>query len=416
MHESPLPLPVLPSTGRRFHVMAKPVGALCNLNCAYCYYLSKERLGDGIGNGRMSDEVLDAFVRDYIDGQDSPTVQFAWQGGEPTLLGLDFYRKVVALQAKHCPPGKKILNDLQTNGTLLDEEWCRFLKTHQFLVGLSIDGPRELHDAYRISKNQEPTFDRVVGAHRMLRKHGVPVNTLTVVNSKNVSRPLDVYRFLVRQLKSNRVQFIPCVEPKSFTRTAPQFWPAEEMPVLGAPAARPGTVDSVVTDWSVDAEEYGAFLCRVFDEWRAKGFGKIFVNLFETLFSQHLGRGTQLCVFGEVCGKATVVEQDGSLYSCDHYVYPEYRLGNIRSSKLADMAFSNRQISFGMAKATTLPQYCRRCSHLSDCWGECPKNRFLRTPDGEPGLNYLCPGLKRFFDHAMPTVNDLVGKTQRGAR
>ena len=408
MPKSRLPLPVLSAEGRRFHVMAKPVGAACNLECTYCYYLSKEQLDGGVGAGRMSDQVLETFVRDYISGQAGPDIQFTWHGGEPMLMGLEFYHKAVALQKKYCPAGKRIENDLQTNGTLLDEEWCKFLKANRFWVGLSIDGPQDIHDAARVARNQKPTFDQVVRAFERVRKHEIPVNTLTVVHRKNAARPLDVYRFLVRELKSDRIQFIPCVQPKSFAGTAPHFWPIEQQPIVGSAGARPGTGESVVTDWSVDPEEYGAFLCKTFDEWRRRDIGDVFVNLFETLVSQHLGMGSQMCVFDEFCGHALVLEHDGSLYSCDHYVYPEYRLGNICETNLAQMASSDRQVSFGMAKAATLPQYCRQCPYLKDCWGECPKNRFVRTPDGEAGLNYLCPAFKRFFGYVTPQINDIV--------
>lgn len=411
MLQSPLPLPVLSPEGRRFHIMAKPVGAACNLDCAYCYYLSKEQLGGNghpLGKGYMTEEVLEAYVRDYIQGNAGPEVIFTWQGGEPTLLGIDFYRKVVALQQKYRQPGKQVENDLQTNGTLLDDEWCRFLKVNRFLVGLSIDGPRDLHDTWRLTKSRKPTFDLVIAAYGLLRRHEIPVNTLTVVNRLNATRPLDVYRFLVGDLKSDRLQFLPCVEPKSFTTTAPQFWPPDQQPVVGSAAAGPGAPDSVVADWSVHPLEYGQFLCRTFDEWHRHDVGRVFVNLFETLVSQHMGHGTQMCVFNEFCGKALAIEQDGSLYSCDHYVYPEYRLGNIRTQNMADLAFSDRQVSFGMAKGTTLPDYCKRCPFLGDCWGECPKNRFVRAPDGQPGLNYLCQGLKRFFSHALPRVDQIV--------
>jgi uncharacterized protein len=407
MLQSPLPLPVLPTKGRRFHVMAKPVGAACNLDCTYCYYLSKGQLED-IGTGRMNDQVLERYICDYIRSNDSPEIEFTWQGGEPTLLGLDFFRKVVALQKKHRPNGKRILNDLQTNGTLIDEEWVTFFKEEQFWIGLSIDGPRDIHDAYRVTKKHAPTFDDVVRTFRLLKKARVPVNTLTVVSSINVKRPLDVYRFLVRELNSDRIQFLPCVEPKSFAGTAPQFWPPEQQPIVGTDAAKPNTPDSVVTDWSVDATQYGDFLCRVFDDWHRRDLGKVFVNLFETMVSQHMGLGAQLCVFNEFCGKALVVEHDGSLYSCDHYAFPEYRLGNISQQEMEHMVFSERQVSFGMAKGTTLPTYCLQCAYLKDCWGECPRNRFLRTPDGSPGLNYLCPGLKMFFHHVTPRVAKLA--------
>jgi uncharacterized protein len=356
----------------------------------------------------MSEATLETYIREYIQGQAGPEVIFTWQGGEPTLLGLDFFQKVVAFQKKYAQAGKRIENDLQTNGTLLDDRWCRFLKAHHFWVGLSIDGPRELHDAYRISKGHEPTFDQVVKAYHLLRAHGIPVNTLTVVNRLNATRPLDVYRFLVRELKSDRLQFLPCVEPAAFAKTAPQCWPADQQPIVGSSAARPGRADSVVTEWSVDAVEYGKFLCKVFDEWARRDVGKIFVDLFETLAAQHAGLGSQMCVFNEFCGKALVLEQDGSLYPCDHYVYPEYRLGNIMQQPMADLVFWPRQVSFGMAKGTTLPRDCQECPVLSDCWGECPKNRFLRTRDGQPGLNYLCPGLKMFLTHSRPQIDEIL--------
>ena len=405
---------LLPAEGRRFHLMAKPVGAACNLNCSYCFYLSKQELGGGIGAGRMSNEVLEAYIAAYINSQQADEIVFTWQGGEPMLLGLDFYRKVIELQKMFCPPGKRVENDLQTNGMLIDEEWCQFLKGHRFHIGLSIDGPKRLHDSCRVGQDGRATFDQVAASFGLLRKHGIPVSTLTVVHAGNVGRPLDVYRFLVRELKSDRIQFIPCVEPKSFTGTAPQCWPAEDQPVTGTAAARPGTVESIVTDWSVDPEAYGRFLCDVFDEWYRRDAGKVFVNLFETLISQHLGQGPQICVFNDFCGKALVVEHDGSLYSCDHYVYPEYRLGSIVASDLGQMVFSERQVQFALAKNTALLSQCRTCAYLTDCWGECPRNRFVRTSDGQPGLNYLCPGLKRFFEHAVPTVDKIVWAIRQG--
>jgi uncharacterized protein len=401
---------------RRFHVMVKPAGSACNLDCSYCFYLSKQALPGGPGGGHMSDEVLERFVRDYIQSVTGDEVVFSWQGGEPTLLGLGFFEKVVALQKKHAKPGQRIENDLQTNGTLLDEDWARFLKEHRFLVGLSIDGPREIHDHYRITKRGEPTFDAVFAAAQALRKFKVPFNTLTCVHRFNASRPLDVYRFLRRELGSTRLQFIPIVEIKGFETTAPHRWDADRMPVVGSPQASPDHPDSVVTPWSVDAAEYGYFLSKVWDEWLARDVGKVLVNFCETLVAQHMGLPSQVCVHGEVCGKGVAVEHDGSVYSCDHFVYPEYRLGNIREKSLGDMVFSREQVKFGYAKSETLPDYCRQCEFLSDCWGECPKNRFLRTPDGQPGLNYLCPGLKRFFAHAVPTAKRLAARYQAAER
>ncbi len=393
---------------RQFHVMAKPAGSTCNLDCKYCFYLSKETLPYGPGTGRMSDETLELFIRQYIEGNTGESVVFSWQGGEPTLRGLDFFRRVVTLQKKHAKPGQSIENDLQTNGVLLDEEWADFLKEHRFLVGLSIDGPRELHDRLRVNKGGAPTFDKVMAAATLLRRHAVRFNTLTCVHRYNASRPLDVYRFLRREMGSTYIQFIPIVQKKGFETTAPHAWDPSRLPVLGSPQARPDHPDSVVTGWSVDADQYGYFLSRVFDEWRRKDLGTVLVNVFETLVAQHLGQPAQVCVFSEFCGKGVAVEHDASVYSCDHYVYPEYRLGTLQERPLAEMVFSPRQVRFGYAKSETLPRYCRECAFLKDCWGECPKNRLLRTPDGEPGLNYLCAGLKKFFKHALPEVDRIA--------
>jgi uncharacterized protein len=393
---------------RRFHVMAKPAGSACNLDCAYCFYLSKRELPGGPGSGHMSDEVLEGFVKDYIESVTSDEVVFSWQGGEPTLLGLGFFEKVVALQKKHAKPGQRIENDLQTNGTLLDADWARFLKQHRFLVGLSIDGPREIHDQYRVTKHAEPTFDQVFAAARMLQTHGVRFNTLTCVHRYNASRPLDVYRFLRREIGSTYIQFIPIVEPRNFETVAPGCGDPARFPVVGSPEARPDHPDSIVTPWSVDPDEYGHFLAKVWDEWQARDVGRVLVNLCETLVAQRMGLPSQVCVHSEVCGKGVALEHDGDVYSCDHYVFPEHRLGNIRQRSLGDLVFSPRQVKFGYAKSEALPAYCRQCEFLSDCWGECPKNRLLRTPEGEPGLNYLCTGLKRFFAHAVPTAKRMA--------
>ena len=395
---------------RRFHVMVKPAGASCNLDCTYCFYLGKDTLDGGLGRGRMDDDVLERFVRDYIASVTSDEVVFSWQGGEPTLRGLDFFRRAVALQRKYAKPGQRIENDLQTNGTLLDEDWARFLAEHRFLVGLSIDGPRDVHDRYRVTKGGEPTFDKVVAAARLLKRFGVPFNTLTCVHRYNASRPLDVYRFLRRELGSTYLQFIPIVEPRDFATTAPGHGDPSRLPVVGTPRAHPDHPLSVVTPWSVDPDEYGRFLCKVWDEWHARDVGRVLVNFCETLVAQHMGLPSQLCVYAETCGKGVAIEHDGSVYACDHYVYPEYRLGNVADRSLGDMVFSPAQVKFGYAKSETLPAYCRKCEFLSDCWGECPKNRLLRTPDGEPGLNYLCPGLKQFFRHAVPAAKRMAAE------
>jgi uncharacterized protein len=398
---------------RRFHAMAKPGGSICNLDCDYCYYLSKETLPDGPGTGRMSDEVLEQYIKQYIAGVTGSEVVFSWQGGEPTLLGLDFFRKVVALEKQYAKPFQVIQNDLQTNGTLLDDEWAAFLKENRFLVGLSIDGPRELHDKYRVTKGRKPTFEKVFAAVKLLRRHGVPFNTLTCINRFNARKPLDVYRFLRNEVGSTYMQFIPIVEYKGFEKTAPHKWNNDTLPRDGEPEARPGHPNSIVRDWSVDPDDWGYFLSKVFDEWRSRDYGKIMVNHFETLVSQHLGMGSQICIYGEFCGKGVAVENDGSVYACDHYVYPEYRIGNLKSGKLEDMVFSRNQVKFGYAKNETLPQYCRKCPYLSDCWGECPKNRIIRTAEGEPGLNYLCRGFKKYFEHVLPEVEKIVAELRQ---
>lgn len=398
---------------RVFHAMAKPGGSICNLDCDYCYYLSKETLPGGPGAGRMSAEVLEQYIQQYIAGTTGQEVIFSWQGGEPTLLGLDFYRQVVALQKRHARPFQVVQNDLQTNGTLLDDEWCAFLKENRFLVGLSIDGPREIHDKYRVTKGRKPTFDKVFAATKLLRRHGVPFNTLTCVNRFNARKPLDVYRFLRNEVGSTHMQFIPIVEYKSFEKVAPQHWDVSRLPINGTAAARPGSPGSIVTDWSVDPDDWGYFLSKVFDEWHNRDLGKIMVNHFETLVSQHLGLDSQICVYSERCGRAVAVENDGSVYSCDHYVYPEYRIGNLKTGRLEDMVFSAGQNQFGRNKSANLPGECRRCPFLSDCWGECPKNRIIRTADGEPGLNYLCRGFKTYFAHVLPEIERIAANLRK---
>ena len=399
------------NTGQyRFSVMIKPVGPACNLNCTYCYYLNKEQLLNLPGKAAIPDDLLETHIIQSFRDNDSAEIIFDWQGGEPTLLGLEFFRKVVQLQERHCPPGKTFLNNLQTNGTLLDEAWCRFLRENRFLVGLSIDGPKHLHDQYRRDRGGQPTFDRVMAAARLLKKTGVEFNTLTVVNRLNAKYPLDVYRFLTREVGPRLIQLIPIVETKDFDRTAPQHWDHATLPVSGSPAARPGTPESIVHDWSADPEDLGYFLCKVFDEWHRRDIGKHFVNLIETSVAVWAGLPPQVCVFSEICGKAVVLERDGSLYSCDHYAYPEYRLGNIRERSLREMIFSERQTRFGLAKSNTLPSDCRACPVRFACWGECPRNRFVKTAGGEPGLNYFCPAFKRFFTHIDAPLRDLVKK------
>lgn len=372
--------------------MTKPVGSLCNLNCKYCFYLEKAHFYPETSNFRMRPEVLEAYVRDYIAAQPGSTVSFAWQGGEPTLLGVDFFREVVALQRRYAE-GKTIENAFQTNGVLLSDEWAEFFAAQRFLVGVSIDGPRALHDTYRVDRGDAPTFDRVMAGLALLKKHAVEFNTLTTVHRANVSQPLEVYRFL-REAGSSYVQFIPIVE-----RSAPEgetrgLWLAEPPDEASATS-----VDRHVTPWSVRPAEYGTFLCRIFDEWVQRDVGRVFVQHFDAALANWTGNPAGICVFSPTCGRALAVEHNGDVYSCDHYVYPRYRLGNLMNASLSDMVDSPAQRSFGEAKATTLPAYCRACSVRFACHGECPKHRFLTTPNGEPGLNYLCAAYKRFFQH-----------------
>jgi uncharacterized protein len=403
--EPKLNLPALPE-GRhyRFHAMNKPSGAECNIDCDYCFYLHKTDLLKHDEHARMSDSHLEQHIRQYIEAQTGEQVVFSWQGGEPTLMGLPFYQKVVDLQAKYAKPGQRIENDLQTNGIALDDEWVVFLKKHHFHVGLSIDGPRELHDYYRKTRNGKATFDYVMAAAKKLAKAEVPFAALCVVNRQNAKQPEAVYRFLTEELGTWRIQFNPAVEPRSFKQSAPGKMDFSSAPMQDSERAKPGHPLSVVTDWSVDPDEYGHFLSVVWDEWLKKDFGRIHVNLFETAIAQAAGLPAQTCTQAEFCGKGLAVEHDGEVYSCDHFVYPEYRLGNIAEMHLGDMAFSVEQEKFGMDKRDTLPKQCRQCDYLKLCWGECPKNRLIKTKDGETQLNYLCSGLYHFYEHIGPDV------------
>jgi uncharacterized protein len=389
--EPKLNLPALPA-GRhyRFHAMNKPSGAECNIDCDYCFYLHKTDLLKHDEHARMSDSFLEQHIRQYIESQTGEQVLFSWQGGEPTLMGLPFYERVVELQAKYAKPGQRIENDLQTNGIALDDEWVAFLKKHSFHAGLSIDGSRELHDYYRKTRNGKPTFDYVLSAAKKLAKAEVPFAALCVVNRQNAKQPEAVYRFLTEELGTWRIQFNPAVEPRTFKQSAPGKMDFSSAPIQDSERAKPGHPLSVVTDWSVDPDDYGHFLSVVWDEWLKKDFGRIHVNLFETAIAQAAGMPAQTCTQAEFCGKGLAVEHDGEVYSCDHFVYPEYRLGNIADKHLGDMAFSAEQERFGMDKRDTLPKQCRQCDYLQLCWGECPKNRLIKTKDGETQLNYMC--------------------------
>ncbi len=385
------------------HIMAKPSGSVCNIDCKYCFYLEKEKLYPGVGkNWRMSDEVLERYVSRYIEAQDVPVVNFAWQGGEPTLMGVDFYRRAVELQRQYAD-GKAITNAFQTNGILLDDEWGEFLAEHDFLVGLSIDGPREFHDHYRVDKGQKPTFDRVVAGFEILKKHKVEFNTLTVLQNHNADHPLTVYNFL-KEMGSHFMQFIPIVERI-----------AQEPAADGLELIDPGFAGRAqVSRWSVGAMQYGRFLCTIFDEWVRRDVGRCFVQMFDVALGAWMGQDASLCIFAETCGNALIIEHNGDLYSCDHFVYPDYRLGNVRDKSIRAMVESPEQVKFGQDKKDALPGYCRSCDFRFACNGGCPKHRFERTPDGEDGLNYLCKGYKLFFGHVDPYMRFMAGELEAG--
>lgn len=371
------------NTAMPFHIMLKPRGPICNLDCKYCYFLSKERLYPHSAF-RMDADLLETYTRQYIAAQPGPEVTFAWQGGEPTLMGLDFFRRAVALQEEYGRPGQRVGNSLQTNGVLLDDNWCRFLKEHDFLVGLSLDGPRPLHDAYRLDKGGHPTFDRVMRGLRLLQKHEVAFNVLTTVHAANAGHPLRVYRFLRDEVETQFMQFIPIVERDNETG----FQEGNR-----------------VTDRSVGAEQYGAFLIAIFEEWVRRDVGLVFVQIFDVALSAWVGQQPALCIFRETCGDALAMEHNGDLYACDHYVEPDYLLGNIREQEIIPLVSSEQQRRFGQAKRDTLPGYCQQCEVRFVCNGGCPKNRFTTSPDGEPGLNYLCAGYKAFFAHIDPAMS-----------
>ncbi|WP_332707454.1 anaerobic sulfatase maturase [Plesiomonas shigelloides] len=383
----------------RFHAMVKPSGSRCNIDCDYCFYLHKQELLQHTKHSNMEDSVLEQHVRQYIEAQTGDEVIFSWQGGEPTLMGIPFFERVVALQKKYVKPGQRISNDLQTNGIALDQHWVQFLQTHQFHVGLSIDGPRELHDAFRKTRSGKSTFDQVMAAAKLLRDAKIPFAALCAVNRKNALYPKEVYRFLVDHVGTWRVQFTPVVESQTFQTQVPTSTANAHAPQQGHERARPAHPLSIVTPWSVDPDDYGAFLSGVWDEWKSTDIGRVHVNLFETAIAQAAGYSAQTCTQAEFCGKALAVEHNGNVFSCDHFVYPEYRLGNILHTHLGDMAYSSQQQHFGLQKCATLPTQCQKCDYLRLCWGECPKNRLLKTQQGEIGLNYLCSGLYRFYQH-----------------
>jgi uncharacterized protein len=376
----------------RFHVLAKPTGAACNLDCSYCFFLDKEALYPG-SRFRMSDQTLEAYLAQLIEAHRTKRVTVAWQGGEPTLMGVDFYRRAIAYQEKHKKPGMTFENTMQTNGTLLNDEWCEFFKRNDYLVGISIDGPRELHDANRVDKGGRPTFDKVMRGLRLLQKHGVEYNVLTTVNRINGDRPLEVYRFLRDEAKTSWMQFIPIVERLN-----------DDGKTLFQQGA-------TVSERSVRPEQFGAFLSAIFDEWVRRDVGRVFVQTFEASVRNWMRLGSGMCVFDETCGGGVALEHNGDLYSCDHFVEPQYLLGNVAERPMAELVGSQKQRDFGLAKRDALPKACLECDVRFACHGECPKNRFLETAHGEPGLNYLCEGYKAFFRHVdapMRAIAELI--------
>ena len=373
---------------RSFQVFAKPAGAACNLACRYCYYLDKGPAGPEAAAARMPDDLLEAYVAQHISASPDEIIRFSWHGGEPTVLGLEFFRRVAAIQRRLRPPGRSIANGLQTNGTLLDDEWGRFLAAEGFSVGLSLDGPRALHDHHRRTRGGRPTFDRAMRGLAVLGRHGVPTDILCVVGAHNAGRPLDVYGFF-REIGAAHVTFLPLVERP------------------------PGTAGGAGPD-SVAPEAWGSFLGAVFDEWVARDIGRVKVQIFEEAARTAFGQEHSLCLFRPVCGDIPVLERNGDVFACDHYVDEAHRLGNIRDKPLVDLVESPALRAFGLAKRDRLPAFCRSCEVLDMCHGECPRNRFVTAPDGEPGLNYLCAGYKRFFTHVRPFVAAVAAEWRRG--
>ncbi len=406
-------MPGRPQTPTAFHVMSKPTGAICNLDCDYCFFLSKEQLYPGSGF-RMPDDVHDAYIRQLLEAhRGADEVVVAFQGGEPSMMGLDFFRRTLELQRLHAAPGQRVLNTMQTNGTLLDDEWGQFLHDNKFLVGISIDGPEAMHDAYRVDKGGKPTFARVMRGLDVLRRHDVDWNVLTTINAANGDHGLEVYRFLRDDLGASFIQFIPIVE-----RVTPDLLAQAEDGWGARASERPlyRQAGDQVTGRTVAPQQYGRFMVDVFDEWVRHDVGDVFVQLFDTSLAHWLGMDQAgMCVHARTCGTAVALEHNGDLYSCDHYVEPEYRLGNIREGRtLLQLVTSPQQAAFGEAKESTLPEYCRQCDVRFACNGGCPKDRFTTTPDGEPGLHYLCAGYKTFFHHIDEPMRVMAGLVRSG--
>lgn len=379
---------------RPVHVMGKPTGAICNLACAYCFYLTKDELYPD-SPFRMSEEVQEAFIRQYLASQPDGEVTLSWQGGEPTMMGLDFFRRAVELAERCRRPRQLVRQTIQTNGTLLDDEWAAFFKRHGWLVGLSLDGPPDMHDAYRVDKGGRPTFERVMRGWEVLVRHEVDTNILCTVHAANQDHPLDVYRFFRDDLGARHIQLIPIVE---------------RVDELGRTGSQRGTE---VTERSVDPVAWGSFLTAIFDEWVHRDVGTVFVLLFDAALARWLGLPS-VCIFNETCGDAVALEHTGDVYACDHFVEPEYLLGNLTAAPLLELVNLPQQVAFGEAKRDALPRYCRECPVRFACHGECPKNRFATTPEGEPGLNYLCEGYRAFFRHIDGPMRLMTDLLRRG--
>ena len=382
---------------RPLYVMTKPAGAHCNLACDYCYYLEKQKLYQNGEKHVMSDQLTEVFVREYIQSQFGREVNFTWHGGEPMIRPLSYYKKVVRWQRQYAE-GKTILNCLQTNGTLLTPEWCRFLHDEGWLVGISIDGPQNMHDAYRMKRNGAPTWEKVMQGIEMLDRYGVEWNAMAVVNDITAARPLEFYRFFRDELECRYLQFTPVVERihrHQDGRHLAHVMDGEEY---------------AVAPFSVTPEAWGEFLCTMFDEWYRNDVGEMFVQTFEATLANWAGVTPGVCSLSDWCGHAAVMEHNGDIYCCDHFVFPEYYLGNIRNRGILDMLNSEKQMAFADMKTKGLPAQCHKCQWQFACHGECPRNRFVKTRDGEPGLNYLCEGYRRYFEHVAPYMEELKGR------
>lgn len=376
---------------RPMYVMLKPAGSLCNLRCKYCYYLEKDKLYKQCKNHVISDELLEKFIKEYIEAQTTPQVLFTWHGGETLMRPISFYKRALELQRIY-GRGRQIDNCIQTNGTLLNDEWCQFFKENNFLVGVSIDGPQEFHDEYRRTATNKPTFVKVMNGINLLNKHGVEWNALAVVNDYNADYPLEFYRFF-KQIGCKYIQFSPIVE---------RVVKREDGLTL-APGMQGG--DTGLADFSITPEQWGNFLCTIFDEWVHNDVGEYFVQLFDATLANWVGQAPGVCILAEECGHAGVMEFNGDVYSCDHFVYPEHLLGNLHTKTITEMMYSEQQNKFAKMKKQMLPQQCKECKFLFACHGECPKNRFLNDKYGNYGLNYLCKGYRQFFEHVEPYMN-----------